>query len=273
MQKALFQSNENILLNKWRYYQVDNLKDIEQYLNSIFFFSLSCICRCQLVCQITQNISFQDGFYSFIDPFIILINSNYSNIVVGQITSSNAYIIISQIGIKIQVQNMKIVNTRLILNYYCQQNQFICFYAWNIANLSSPFFEKNLRSIQNSNNIQLFAYNLFYYVQTNKQISVYNPVILEHSSLFYTFNYNEPYFTTTSQVMALISFNSQFYLLNPLLVYSYQITLQNTITNEIAFWSNTFNFTVQSQIGTKGAENLISNQQFMILNDSLDIYN
>ncbi|CAK73814.1 unnamed protein product (macronuclear) [Paramecium tetraurelia] len=165
----------------------------------------------------------------------LFINDNYSDIIVGQIASSNYYYIINSIiHVKAQVQDIKIVNNRLILSYYCQQNQFVCFQVWNVANLNSPYFEKNLRSIQDSNNIQLFADNLFYYVQTNDQIYVYYPFVLEHSSLFYTFDYNGSYFTTTSTIDrfnlisgasqdgALISFNSQFYELSPTLVYFYQ---------------------------------------------------
>ncbi|CAD8165079.1 unnamed protein product [Paramecium octaurelia] len=146
------------------------------------------------------------------------------------------------------------------------------FQIWNVANLNSPYFEKNLRSIQNSNNIQLFADNLFYYVQTNKQIYVYNPVILEHSSLFYTFQYNGSYFSsTTIQDMALISFNSQFYLLNPSLVYSYQNTIQNTITNDVSLWYNTYNASVSSQIGTQNVIDYPPNQKIIIFNDFLNI--
>ncbi|CAK73842.1 unnamed protein product (macronuclear) [Paramecium tetraurelia] len=201
----------------------------------------------------------------------LYINNNHKSIIVGQITSSNTYIIFSQIDVKIQVQDMKIVNNRLILNYYCQQNQFICFQVWNVANLNSPYFEKNLRSILNSNNIQLFADNLFYYVQTNNQIYVYNPVVLEHSSLFYTFNYNGSYFTTTSiQSKAFISFNSQFYQLFPILVYSYQTTI-NMFQNDITLLLNTFNASISSQIGTQTFIDYISNQDIIILNNFLQI--
>ncbi|CAD8064391.1 unnamed protein product [Paramecium primaurelia] len=219
--------------------------------------------------------------YSFIPVGIVLnqqqfsstlfINNNQRSIIIGQITQSNNYIINSIINVTIQVQDIKIVNNRLILSYNCQKIKFICFQVWNVQNLNFPFLEKNLKSIQNTNNIQFFADNLLYYVQTNNQIYVYNPIMLEHSSLFYTFNYTGSYFTTYSQDVAFISFNSQIYQLSPLLIYSYQSTQNNTILNEISSWSNIYNSSVQSQIGTQNVFNNPVNQTIIILNDFLNI--
>ncbi|CAD8064395.1 unnamed protein product [Paramecium primaurelia] len=219
--------------------------------------------------------------YSFIPVGIVLnqqqfsstlfINNDQSSIIIGQITQSNNYIINSIINVTIQVQDIKIVNNRLILSYNCQNIKFICFQVWNVQNLNFPFLEKNLKSIQNTNNIQFFADNLFYYVQTNNQIYVYNPIMLQHSSLFYTFNYTGSYFTTYSQDVAFISYNSQIYLLSPLLIYSYQTTQNNAIPNEISSWSNIYNFSVQSQIGTQNVVNNPVNQTIIILNDFLNI--
>ncbi|CAD8164361.1 unnamed protein product [Paramecium octaurelia] len=201
----------------------------------------------------------------------LLINNNYSSIIVGQITQENTYITYSIINVEISVQDMKIVNNRLILNYNCQSSQFICFQVWNVQNLNFPFLEKNLRSIQNSNNAQYFADNLFYYVQTNNQIYVYNPALIEHSTLFYTFNYSGSYFTSASTDLALISFNSSFYLLSPLLVYTYQNIISNTIKNEISTLYNNYNVSVSSQIGTQQVIQTSSNQQIITLNDFLNI--
>lgn len=75
---------------------------------------------------------------------------------------------------------------------------------------------------------------------------VYNPSKLEHSSLFYTFNLNGSYFATSSLNVALMSFNSSFYVLSPVLTFSYQTTIKNTISNEISIWTNIYNFSVSS---------------------------
>ncbi|CAK63695.1 unnamed protein product (macronuclear) [Paramecium tetraurelia] len=197
---------------------------------------------------------------------ILFINNNYSSVIIGQIIDQNSYIIKSIVNVESEFSDMKIVNNRMILSYSCQSSQLICFQVWNVQNLSNPFFEKHLNSINNSNNIQFFADNLFYYVQTNNYTYAYNPAMLEHSSQFYKFISNGSYFSSFSSegVVSLISFNSEIYSLYPVLTYSYQSRIKNTITNQISFWSNIFNVSIQSQIVTQ-------NQQIILLNDFSNI--
>ncbi|CAD8194860.1 unnamed protein product [Paramecium octaurelia] len=197
---------------------------------------------------------------------VLYVNNNDS-FIIGTITDEFIFELFSLKAVNIQIINLSVIKYFLVLSYFCEDLQNFCFQVWNVKDFYHPKFHKNLTSIQISQRYQFYSDNLFFYVQTDNIINVYNPEQSEHSSLFKQIMFDGQYFSSLAyQNIAFLSFNQSLFSLTTILIQSFSTqNVQNKYFSDL-----TFNFTISSQLNPKSQINS-SNNSLIIINNYIDI--
>ncbi|CAD8149859.1 unnamed protein product [Paramecium pentaurelia] len=126
--------------------------------------------------QIASKVQYQSA---------ILFINNVNNVVIFAI-NANIYIITkSIIRCQFQISFLNTVNQKMILSYQCKNQNFYFFQVQNLNNILSPYFEKELLSIEYKYLFNFMSDNLFFQVTLeNKKIFICNPYSSRHMSLF-----------------------------------------------------------------------------------------
>ncbi|CAD8083161.1 unnamed protein product [Paramecium primaurelia] len=197
---------------------------------------------------------------------ILYINNNNS-FLIGSITDEYTFVLFSLKEVNMQIINLQVIKNFLILSYNCEDQYTLCFQVWNVKDYYYPKFLKNLTSIQIRNQCQFYSDNLFFYVQTENIINVYNPEQSEHSSLYKQITFNGQYFSSLAyENIAFLSFNQSLFSLTKILIQSF---LDQNIQSEY-FSDLVFNFTISSELNPSYKLNQ-TNNSLIIINNYIDI--
>ncbi|CAD8096307.1 unnamed protein product [Paramecium primaurelia] len=290
--------DQNILLFYFATQQVDNVTILQnttvqtlhfnQFLltfncyilmldNSILLYSFDNVKQFKVDQQTIQNYL---GVYVDFNPSGMTLNQQYQSSVVFVINQQNFIIFVIDFTLKMIpygiyyvdyiIQQINIVNQKLILSYKC--NQGLCFDVWNIQNLMKPFYEKQLMSVSQQKDINCYSDNLFYYVQIDQnQTLVYNPMMSYHQSLFTSIAFNGSYFSSTAvDGLSVLAFGNVLYSLFPFFTFEF---VRNDDYQTFEYLPNTiYNFTIRSKLNGDNASYITNNQSLSILNPQLNIF-
>ncbi|CAD8155321.1 unnamed protein product [Paramecium pentaurelia] len=207
--------------------------------------------------QIASNVQYQSA---------ILFINNVNNVVIVAINGNNDIIPKTIIRCQFQISSLNIVNQKIILSYQCNNQTSYCFQVWNFNNILSPFFEKELLSIEYKYQFNFMSDNLFFYVTLeNKTIFIYNPYSSRHMSLFKKLELDSIILSTTTisqssilfynnTILLLSSIEQELFKVNesliyqnyyPLMIYRFQVTsllnpssIQYTPLQSLTYLSN-----------------------------------
>ncbi|CAK56676.1 unnamed protein product (macronuclear) [Paramecium tetraurelia] len=168
------------------------------------------------------------------------------------------------------IQQINIVNQKLILSYKCDQG--LCFDVWNTQNLLKPFYEKKLMSISQQNGVTCYSDNLFYYVKIDKkQTLIYNPMLSYHQSLFTSIQLNGSYFSSiVVEGLSALAFGNNLYSLFPF--FTFEFIRNNSYQTFEYLPSTIYNFTIRSQLNGGDKSYTTNNQSLSILNPQLNMF-
>ncbi|CAD8187954.1 unnamed protein product [Paramecium octaurelia] len=248
-----------MLDNKIILYSFDNVKQfkidqeaIQQYLGEYVDFNPT---RMTLDQQLQSSVVFVSNQYNFI-IFVI-------DFALRMIPYGIYYV-------DYLIQQINIVNQKLILSYKCDQG--LCFDVWNTQNLLKPFYEKKLMSVSQQNDVTCYSDNLFYYVEIEKkQTLIYNPTLSYHQSLFTSIQLNGSYFSSVVvDGLSVLAFGNRLYSLFPFFTFEF---IRNDTYKTFEYLPSTiYNFTIKSQLNGDNKSYTTNNQSLSILNPQLNIF-
>ncbi|CAD8196953.1 unnamed protein product [Paramecium pentaurelia] len=128
----------------------------------------------------------------------LLIIGNEQQILICSITNEAILTPLIIQNLEIMVFDIKVLKNKIIIIYRQNDLLSMCFQVWEIANMTSIIFEKNLRCTQFDEYQMSTSDNQFFFVkQKSNNMLVYNPNLPQHASLYYNFTYNQSYLACT----------------------------------------------------------------------------